>query len=365
MANNAVINLLLNAKQAIDGARSAANSIQQALGAVTMGYGFTRSMSEAKERILEIGRVASNLELPIEEVGKLANMFELTGGSVEGALSAIESLESSLSELRTKSRGGLLELGAIGAVNVGGNALDLIRNLRATGKDFSKAGMIMALKDAGIYSREMHRFLMLSNEEFARLDKTAQSMNIANRNQYEAMERWHQTITRLKDVFISLGAVLLDRMSPALEFVNKGFDKLSEMGKEAKAVVGASLIGLAGGITALISPIKALGVAGAVAGKGFVWVTALYGAFIGMREAVSGVTEFFNKFRHDSSEYREKNELKGEKLLEAQERIRAMQESRNNNVVMNNNFYGVNEATAHMIAGGIKNQISQTAGGLV
>ncbi|MFV0627047.1 MAG: hypothetical protein ACK5N8_06850 [Alphaproteobacteria bacterium] len=241
MEKELVVKFILKAQEAkkeIDEVRNKIKSAKEEIkssfvakaGGLVAGLVSIKAIKDVYQETLKLSQVSEAFNLPVEQVSKFSNLLSMLGGDSSEAVSALESLGSAIDDYRAKGQGALVD--TAGRVNIslfkkdGGvkNQLDLLRDLRGQLGKMRPDQQRTILKDMGIYSVALLRYIRASNEEFNKAISGAEKMGVITEGIKDTTIRTQVILSRLRQSFFMFGAALLGVVEPVLNKIMYFFD---------------------------------------------------------------------------------------------------------------------------------------------
>lgn len=184
-----------------------------------------RRLKNAVSEVYDFGDFAKKYNLPINEVNKFAGAIEMLGGDSSDALSAIETLQKGIADLRTEGKGVLVELAQRTGLNIGALGKDFntaFTEIRNAYRRLGEAGKIKFREKLGFTSPAMIKMLEASDVEYKKLLADAEKLSVDTQSVYNSLDKVRESLGKLKRSFKEATKSILTDLNP---LINK-FDEL-------------------------------------------------------------------------------------------------------------------------------------------
>ena len=247
MSNNAIINFLFNSQGAVNQLNTfkkrfsnAVSSIENSsigklsrLGASLAGVFSVKGIMEHASQIGDLQQKYKNL-MSLADVSKFSNMYNLLGGKDEEAMSNLEKAQQMVQDLiKGKASNNLVLLNISPIDKETGkikSAVKFIEELRERLKTYSPSQRTDFLKEFGLDSAAMQRYINLNEEELKKYKQTAEKMGVVSRETVDRINQWNYSTAQLKISFYRLGETLLKLgIGDLVDKITAALNKFSEM----------------------------------------------------------------------------------------------------------------------------------------
>lgn len=266
---------------------SIGSAIRQ-LGGFVAGYLAVRTLADsfwqAVKAADKLDETADRLDVNIEALSAYGDAVKIAGGTLEGFIGSIESLNNNLAvlEVTGKSRAApfLKQLGIDmeSAGNKGKTAMDLLPQIAGALEDMGKQeGAALARKlglDAGTIM-----LLQQGKQGMEELIRRQKELGVVTKAQGEAAGKWNDQLDDTRHAFRSLWLDIGLQVLPALTWVVKKFEELALWARENKTFLVGLMIAIGSAIAIFaLPPLIAMAAAALVAAAPFLLLAAIVGA---------------------------------------------------------------------------------------
>ena len=255
------------------------------LGGLVAGYLAVRTLADsfwqATQAADKLDETAGRLDVPIETLSAYGDAVKIAGGTTEGFVSSIESLNNNLAmlEVTGKSRAApfLKQLGIDmeSAANKGKTAVELLPQIAAgLDKMGKQEGAALARKlglDAGTIM-----LLQMGEREMSDLIRRQKELGVVTKEQGETAAKFNDTMDDTRHAFRSLWLDIGMAVLPALTWVVQKFQDLALWARENKTFLVGLMIAIGSAIAIFaIPPLLAMAAAALVAAAPFLLLAAI------------------------------------------------------------------------------------------
>lgn len=295
--SQARIDVFFNKADALKGIKELKNTVKSSandmkssfmgtLGKLGAAYLGGKMFKSAYDDMNNIVNMANKWGRSTEGISVLSNAMTMLGGSTEDALNTVDTLEQAITDLRTTGSGPLKSVASqIGAqiYNADGslkNYSQLLSEIRQKLKLVKDdATRTKVLQELGLTSPTQINYMTMSEEKLKRINKEAKKQGVITKDSAKTMEKFNESVGKLKASFKSLVGELMGDFSPLIDIFKSIVDFISDLPSGVRKVI----LGL--------SALKLTGVFG-ILGKlydGFKKIGALKGMWIGLKTVVLGL----------------------------------------------------------------------------
>ena len=290
------------AKESLEGLVEKAMGLFAVLGA---GMELKEFIHQTMEAEISTSRLAQNLGITMEELGKWQGAATLAGGSAEGFNQSIKSMAGALVDIekglpRAKRALVVFQAAGIAGLQKGKHAdvLEVMDQLsekmeKMNAFEAGRLGSRIGLDEGTI------RLLRKGREGVAELREEMGELGVATQAEGEAALELHYAQVKLSASWNTAGRMVMDLLMPALTWLAGKLLEIGKWAKEHPAIIKAGFIGIA----------VALGILGAAAAAAMVPLSPLVLAITAIAVAVglivAGITWLVLKWKEWNAAGRE------------------------------------------------------------
>lgn len=247
-------------KELKDTVKSSANDMKSSfmgtLGKLGAAYLGGKMFKSAYDDMNNIVNMANKWGRSTEGISVLSNAMTMLGGSTEDALNTVDTLEQAITDLRTTGSGPLKSVASqIGAqiYNADGslkNYSQLLSEIRQKLKLVKDdATRTKVLQELGLTSPTQINYMTMSEEKLKRINKEAKKQGVITKDSAKTMEKFNESVGKLKASFKSLVGELMGDFAPVIDIFSKIVDYISSLPSSVrKLVLALSALKLTGGL---------------------------------------------------------------------------------------------------------------------
>lgn len=293
------------------------NSFTLKAGSLAGALFGANAIREVYNQTKALSEISDKFKLPVEEVSKFNNVLSMFGGDANNTISTINNLENAIVELRTTGGGALRNVAnqiGLSLFDKQGNiknSINLIEDLREKFKGLNQSAQLKVSQELGLSDPVSLRLLRASDEEYKKILDKSKNMSVVDKQTKETVLEIQQSLARMRQSFLSIGAVLLKDLQKPLDIIVRLFEKfegLSENTKKTIVRLGVAFVALRPLLsifsifqTSLMTIIKPLSlITNTVKGLGAIWKTAfttspIMGMFAAVMVLIKGLGMLYEK----------------------------------------------------------------------
>lgn len=258
------------------------------LGGFVAGYLAVRTLADSFWQAVhaadKLDETADRLDVNIETLSAYGDAVKIAGGTLEGFIGSIESLNNNLAmmEVTGKSRAApfLKQLGIDmeAAGNKGKTAMDLLPQIAGALEDMGKQeGAALARKlglDAGTIM-----LLQQGRRGMEDLIRRQKELGVVSKEQGEIAAKWNDQLDDSRHALRSLWLEIATATLPVLTWMAKKFEDIAVWARENKTFLVGLMIAIGSAVAIFaVPPLIAMAVAALAAAAPFILLAAIVGA---------------------------------------------------------------------------------------
>lgn len=243
-------------------------------GGIAAIGGGVKALADIYTQTKKLADFSSTFSLPVEEVSRFSNVLSMFGGNTDESINDLKSLQQAITDFKTTSSGALVSVAAqIGLsltdADKAKSSIQLFDDIREKFKKLSKTGQLKVAQELGLSSPATLQMLRASDEEYGKIRKQAEQMNVVNQGTADKVTQLSRVLATMKQQWYGVGTVILDFVLKPLQqaavFLS-WFNNQSETTKKLFVGISGALllfkpavdvfVFLKSGIVGLIAPLK-------------------------------------------------------------------------------------------------------------
>ena len=243
-------------------------------GGIAAIGGGVKALADIYTQTKKLADFSSTFSLPVEEVSRFSNVLSMFGGSTDESINDLKSLQQAITDFKTTSSGALVSVAAqIGLsltdADKAKSSIQLFDDIREKFKKLSETGQLKVAQELGLSSPATLQMLRASDEEYGKIRKQAEQMNVVNQGTADKVTQLSRILATMKQQWYSVGTVILDFVLKPLQqaavFLS-WFNNQSETTRKLFIGISGALLlfkpavdvftFLKAGIVGLIAPLK-------------------------------------------------------------------------------------------------------------
>ena len=243
-------------------------------GGIAAIGGGVKALADIYTQTKKLADFSSTFSLPVEEVSRFSNVLSMFGGNTDESINDLKSLQQAITDFKTTSSGALVSVAAqIGLsltdADKAKSSIQLFDDIRAKFKKLSETGQLKVAQELGLSSPATLQMLRASDEEYGKIRKQAEQMNVVNQGTADKVTQLSRILATMKQQWYGVGTVILDFVLKPLQQIGNAlawFNNQSETTRKLFiGISGAMLlfkpavdvfVFLKSGIVGLIAPLK-------------------------------------------------------------------------------------------------------------
>lgn len=244
-------------------------------GGIAAIGGGVKALADIYTQTKKLADFSSTFSLPVEEVSRFSNVLSMFGGNTDESINDLKSLQQAITDFKTTGGGALRAVSAqvgLSLTNADGSmktSMQVIDDLRGKFKGLSQSAQLKVAQELGLSSPATLQMLRASDEEYGKIRKQAEQMNVVNQGTADKVTQLSRILATMKQQWYGVGTVILDFVLKPLQqaavFLS-WFNNQSETTKKLFIGISGALllfkpavdvfVFLKSGIVGLIAPLK-------------------------------------------------------------------------------------------------------------